>query len=506
MSSDRSYGQFVETTINLDNQVDTRSYGQFIETTIDLTTPVVSRSYGQFIENVQIDNMAVPKPYYRCNTGSGTTLNDDSQSGALDGTLSNAAIWNGTGGPLGGTCLDAAGAYTGSVDTGSSTISGINSSTNSFSVSIWVWRGEAGGTILSKRSSSSDAQLVLKVAADGTLTFEYEKSGNNYSLSSSAGAIPDATWKHVAVSVSTASPPVIKLYVNASEVASGTATATVSASTANLNIAGIPGFSVLPSYYWKFNTGSGSTAVAAIGGQDGTIVGSPTWATGIQGTALDYDADSKYTTLPTTSTTYFSSDTFTISVWFNRNASQNYRYLLDHNSNKIAIDLFTGSIRFNIGGSYFSKTASISTLGVWYHLVITSDPTDVIMYLNAANIGSKGSAGIAPTMTGGVGTPLYLGKHGTGYGVKSIVDEFAIWDGTALNASQVTTLYNSGASLDLSSAPEYFDGRLDEIAFWPNYTLTPDNVTRLYNSGTPQDLTNGIPDPPILPGNAAWFF
>ncbi len=64
-----------------------------------------------------------------------------------------------------------------------------------------------------------------------------------------------------------------------------TATATITAtggSTANATMQ-----VVKPNDYWTFNDGSGSTAIdSGSGGHNGTLVGSPTWSTGIVGGAL----------------------------------------------------------------------------------------------------------------------------------------------------------------------------------------------------------------------------
>lgn len=211
-----------------------------------------------------------------------------------------------------------------------------------------------------------------------------------------------------------------------------------------------------PSYYWRFNTGSGSTAVASVGGQDGTIVGSPTWATGIQGTALNYATNSEYTTLPTTSTTYFSSATFTVSMWINRNADKTWAYFLDHNGEKISINS-SGSpggswVEMSINGTQQFHLDTGIAAGTWYHLCITSSASDVILYINSVNKGGKGSAGVAPTMTGGAGTPIFIGKYKSGvYNSNSIIDELAIWDGTALSATEVGLVYDGGSPPDITS-------------------------------------------------------
>ena len=51
--------------------------------------------------------------------------------------------------------------------------------------------------------------------------------------------------------------------------------------------------------YWKFDEGSGTTAVDSSGqGNDGTLKGAPEWAVGQLGDALDFDGSSDYVEVP----------------------------------------------------------------------------------------------------------------------------------------------------------------------------------------------------------------
>ena len=206
---------------------------------------------------------------------------------------------------------------------------------------------------------------------------------------------------------------------------------------------------IAPTYYWRFNIGSGIVAAAAVGGRHG-LINYPLWVSGIQSNALNYAADTNYTTFPTPST-YFSSATYTISMWINRNSDRTYAYFLNHSSNDPSIDSGSsgsGYVRYIINGSQQFNLNSGTGTGVWYHLCIVSDGSDVHLYINGALIGSKGSAGPTPVMTTAV---LSLGAYSASYGCRSKIDDFAIWDGKGLSTSEVGLVYGSGTPPDLTT-------------------------------------------------------
>lgn len=93
---------------------------------------------------------------------------------------------------------------------------------------------------------------------------------------------------------------------------------------------------------------------------------------------------------------------------------------------------------------YLSGTFSANT---WYHFAITWDGSNGIVYVN-------GSSNTTFTKSGnGYNTNFCLFAGGTGrwngYPPCNI-DELALWD-SALSSSNVTTLYNSGVSMDVST-------------------------------------------------------
>lgn len=100
--------------------------------------------------------------------------------------------------------------------------------TRGFTISAWIRPNTVTGFfgIASKITGSNDKQYALSIE-DGRLQFDYERSGNDWSIETTNLLTP-AAWQHVAVTVSNSSPPTVKLYINGTERASGTAPAETS--------------------------------------------------------------------------------------------------------------------------------------------------------------------------------------------------------------------------------------------------------------------------------------
>ena len=165
------------------------------------------------------------------------------------------------------------------------------------------------------------------------------------------------------------------LYTAAASGTTATVTATVASSTVNAAVQVIQ-----PNDYWKFNDGSGTTAVdSGSGGHNGTLVGSPTWTTGVLGGALAFNGTSQNVSVPSLN---FSSNTVTITAWIYRTASESSwaGIVFDRNSSSGASGLNFGTaneLRYtwnNSASTYNWNSGLVVPSGQWTFaaLVVTA--------------------------------------------------------------------------------------------------------------------------------------
>lgn len=225
----------------------------------------------------------------------------------------------------------------------------------------------------------------------------------------------------------------------------------------------IDDFSVVS--HWTCDETSGvrydSNTLNAYDLTDNNTVG---YATGLLNNACDFEFDnSEYLSRATAVNIPDSNEARTISAWIkleSKNTGYGYDIALDYGAentnqefNLLYYNGATGSEADDKAfmdkyGSGLSGTVASLALGTWYHYVITYDGTDVKWYLNGSSAGSA-TAGTINTGSG----DLNLGRRGagtmaTGY-YDGLLDEISIFS-SALTATQVTTLYNSGTPLPYS--------------------------------------------------------
>ena len=247
-----------------------------------------------------------------------------------------------------------------------------------------------------------------------------------------------------------------------------------------------------PRTLWDFNTGNidGTTLSDATGYAEGTVAGTPSSVTGIEGQAYDFDAsddtiactqvggadlhlmdpnNASYSfsawVKPATNTTGY-----VFSKYYYRNDSEivDRGYFLqftDFNSADAKVN-FTIYDRSTIDGVaatniYAETTSRITNIadGNWHHIVVTAEST--------------------------VGTDrevkIYIDN--TAY----TVDEANLTTNlmsTAVHANWTTDVANNAFTLgSITGGGSLYDGTVDQLAVWENEVLTPTHVTALYNIG-----------------------
>lgn len=201
--------------------------------------------------------------------------------------------------------------------------------------------------------------------------------------------------------------------------------------------------------WWKLDEGSGSSTADSKGGYTGTLLNSPTWVTGKYTNGLQFSG-SNYV-----STTLSRPESGTISLWAYPTAFNSWispigwkvsgRFLL--------IDEGGGPTPGNWRASFKPTASEITITGPaitqnsWTHLVYTwslSGSTYTFkFYVNGTSVGTTTWTGTPDTDMG----VLYMGTAGqiVSNNYTGRVDEVRIY-GRAINADEVTALYNSAPS------------------------------------------------------------
>lgn len=132
----------------------------------------------------------------------------------------------------------------------------------------------------------------------------------------------------------------------------------------------------------------------------------------------------------------------------------------------------------------FTFSYSIST-DTWYHVVFTLDGSTAKLYVNGSQAGS--TVNTAPSLTSESGNNFEFGGNPTyrPYLWDGLIDETAIFNST-LSASDITSIYNSGAPDDLSSYSPTHWWRMGE-----NDSGTGTTITDQGSGGNDATLVNG---------------
>ena len=220
------------------------------------------------------------------------------------------------------------------------------------------------------------------------------------------------------------------------------------------------------------------------------IIASPTAPAGLPSITNTYsvelDGTNDYISVPSSTDFDFGTGAFTFSMWFyvtdeNQYGGLIYRstgYRIKFQGNDQDIKLEMGNFK-----PYVVRHGS-SLLNAWHHLAIVADRSEskIKGYLDA---GTPYESYMSPDRSlSASGQPLFIGRHFTYY-TDGLVDEFAIF-GSALSASDISNIYNSGTPNDISS--------LNPVSWWrmgDNNSGSGTTITDQGSGGNDGTLTNG---------------
>ena len=209
-----------------------------------------------------------------------------------------------------------------------------------------------------------------------------------------------------------------------------------------------------PIGYWKLNEGGGSTAVDSSGnGHNGSILGLPSWGTGLEGTDLLLDGSDDFVDVPSTGS--LNIFPLSISFWINTGDTTGLHGLINKyypsSMNGYQVFLNNGNLcawYFRDSSDYVwdGSSCTLSTAGVannqWHHVVFVVDRNGGRLYVDGAQTASRawtGSYGVTST-----NQDLEFGQYP---GTATPFVSGALFDvrlfGAALTAQQVAKLYNA---------------------------------------------------------------
>ena len=181
--------------------------------------------------------------------------------------------------------------------------------------------------------------------------------------------------------------------------------------------------------------------------------------------SISLDGTDDFISIPASTDFDLGTGAFTYSMWFNlsdygpiagggKYGGLIYR-ALNHrvkfqNDNKI--------INFSTpGGELQIVNAASSLLDAWHHIAIVRDTSDntIKCYLDAGTPTSNSMS--ASVDFSSAGNDILLGRQATNWPLEGLMDEFSILD-SALSASQVSDIYNSGVPIDIES--------LNPVGWW----------------------------------------
>ncbi|MBI2591682.1 MAG: hypothetical protein HYW34_03330 [Candidatus Brennerbacteria bacterium] len=212
--------------------------------------------------------------------------------------------------------------------------------------------------------------------------------------------------------------------------------------------------------YWKFDDGSGITALDSSGvGNTGTVVNGPVWTAGKSAGALDFDGVDDYVSVANSTTLNINGNVLTISAWIKPDVvggSTNATFVRKANiTDKFILrnDALANGVTFVIDTGTNSFVTNVGTLqtGIWQLVTAIYDGSNMRVHINASQVGSPtAKTGTLVSDT----DPLYIGANGgTLQFFNGIIDEVRIYN-RALSDSEVKQLYeDTGILIRLKNDP-----------------------------------------------------
>jgi fibronectin type 3 domain-containing protein len=192
--------------------------------------------------------------------------------------------------------------------------------------------------------------------------------------------------------------------------------------------------------YWKFDEGSGTTAVDSSGNNNtGTLVNSPTWvAPGKVGPAdLLFTAANTQLVSVSDAASLDPTNGLTISAWVNAgNWSGNRRILQKGDGdNQYRLLAEGGVLKFDLSG-VGTLTTTLPTAGTWVHVAGTWNGSTMVIYFNGVSKASQAASGTNGTTSNALTIGAKNGSSTAGDYFQGMLDDVRVYN-RGLSASEI---------------------------------------------------------------------
>jgi len=235
--------------------------------------------------------------------------------------------------------------------------------------------------------------------------------------------------------------------------------------------------------YWKFDEGSGTTALDSSGnGYDGTIEGGAEWVAGQLGGALEFNGSGARVVAPNIP---FDNRSFTIAMWVNAVLYTGEQVVFSTGltgSNNTDMHLRiggvgsgnvpAGGVRMGFYNNDLDTPGGIIEENTWYHITFWYDfeNENRRIYINGVQ---EAEAAAAPYL-GTTGNTV-IGAWGTGQWFQGIIDDVQVYN-HALTEGEILGAMQGGGAYPYSMAPIPADG-VYHMDTWVNLSWRAGDLT-----------------------------
>jgi len=276
---------------------------------------------------------------------------------------------------------------------------------------------------------------------------------------------------------------------------SSSVTTTIDSLPVHTQLAAIDGAGSGLVSWWKFDEGSGATAVDSTGGSNGTLLNGSTWTSGKIGSAIQLDGVDDYVSTGN-SASLIPSTGISISTWIYPTKSALYArqgiFGVFESSGAVGFGFgvefdnpsSSGIIFFhNSHDSYTVPVASLPALGQWYQIVVTADSGGYRLFINGNQVYSDSHPWVAPSSN--FSSSIGLWPFGTYFG--GAMDDLRIYN-RAISDQEVATIYSGGGSSPVVPVPPPVNEVPSETPVAPPQTTY---AVTLSKTGTGQGVITG---------------